>query len=136
MSDPLDLDRLREVAESRVEIIDTDGTEWTTLRLADVTALIDRVAELTGWKESAMEVLSGWEAVHLALGRPGRLGESKSKGALERVAELTATIERVEALLRDAERTFALNAHKPNVDYESGFIDLMRFLRAALKGDS
>ena len=38
-----------------------------------------KIAELEEWKESAMKVLSKWDEVYEAAGRPGKLGGSKAE---------------------------------------------------------
>lgn len=57
------------------------------------TAQVDN-ARLTRWKAEAMTVLAEWEAVYVALGAPGVLGDRKSDAVL---AEATATREAVAA---------------------------------------
>lgn len=73
------------------------GHEWTNLK--DARALLDaldaarvEVERLQRWKAEAMEVLTGWEAVHEALGKPGRLGQSKSEASRIALAAIRADI--------------------------------------------
>lgn len=54
----------------------------------------------------------------------------------EWAAEVQAKVDRVEALVGTAEMAYVTSAHKPNVDYETGLLDLMRFTRGALAGES
>ena len=42
----------------------------------------DDLARLAAWKSEAIEVIAAWEQVWDALGRPGRLGQSKAAAAL------------------------------------------------------
>lgn len=46
------------------------------------------------WKREACEVMTKWEAVWEALGRPGELGRSKAEGALAEVENLRAASDR------------------------------------------
>lgn len=63
--------------------------------------LRSEVTRLRRWKAEASAVLSGWERVYDALGKPGPLGESKAKASeaevlrlLSRVAELERNVPR------------------------------------------
>ena len=56
--------------------------------LEDAARLAAHVAELERWKQEAIVVLGEWDEVHIALGKPGRLGESKALASAARVAEL------------------------------------------------
>lgn len=46
------------------------------------------IEQLERWKREACEVMTKWEAVWDALGRPGKLGRSKAEGALAEVVKL------------------------------------------------
>jgi hypothetical protein len=48
-----------------------------------VSARRPAVARLRQWKREAMTVLTAWETVWVAAGRPGRLGQSKAQAMLE-----------------------------------------------------
>ena len=64
--------------------------------LAETGELLDwyeaRIKELETWKASAMRVLSEWDAVFDALGKPGALGDSKAVASLARIKELEAAL--------------------------------------------
>lgn len=45
----------------------------------------DEIERLRAWKAEATEVIGSWEQVWEALGRPGRLGESKAAAVLRAV---------------------------------------------------
>lgn len=55
--------------------------------------LYSEVEPLEGWKESAMEILGEWDQVHLALGQPGKLGESMAAASLAEVQKLRALVQ-------------------------------------------
>lgn len=146
MTDPLNLDEVRALADVLVTQPDDKDQDDGAI----ILALLDRLEaaeadrdRLTGWKESAMSVFGQWEAVHVALGRPGRLGESKSKGVLDHVTELQAKVARVEALVVGWETALGLNscpscgfAPEADCDHGEGYHHALSDLRAALKGDS
>lgn len=50
------------------------------------------IAQLRGWKESAMTVLAEWDRVHEALGQPGPLGASKALSSLAEIERLVAAV--------------------------------------------
>lgn len=52
---------------------------------------------LRRWKAEATEVLSNWDKVFEALGRPGRLGESQAAASLAEVQRLTAGVAELQA---------------------------------------
>ena len=58
----------------------------------------DTIDRLTEWKDSATRVLTEWERVFEALGRPGPLGGSKASNTLAEVDHLIAENERLRAL--------------------------------------
>lgn len=60
------------------------------------------VAALRGWKESAASLLSQWDEVWIALGRPGELGASKAEESLKAVVSLLAFRAEVAATLAEA----------------------------------
>lgn len=43
----------------------------------------DEIGRLMEWKESVMEILTKWDAVWEAAGRPGKLGSSKAESVRE-----------------------------------------------------
>lgn len=43
------------------------------------------VGQLRSWKNLAMQVLAEWDKIHEELGKPGRLGQTKSNASLEEV---------------------------------------------------
>ena len=45
----------------------------------------DELARLRRWKAEAIAVLDQWERLHIALGSPGRLGESKAVASLAEI---------------------------------------------------
>lgn len=47
---------------------------------------------LRRWKAEATEVIAEWEKVHEALGRPGRLGQSKAAASEAEVLSLQAKL--------------------------------------------
>lgn len=53
--------------------------------LAEHRAACDELHRLRAWKAEATEVIRAWEQVWEALGRPGRLGESKAAAVLRSV---------------------------------------------------
>ena len=63
---------------------------WEFLSVCDRN-LVDRqeeeISRLRDWKMSATEVISGWEDVWEAAGRPGRLGQSKSVAVMNLILE-------------------------------------------------
>jgi hypothetical protein len=73
--------------EQLAELEEAHGT--AILDLADMSdrahAAEAEVESLLAWKESAMRVLAEWDLVHDALGRPGRLGDSKAAASLAAV---------------------------------------------------
>jgi hypothetical protein len=67
-------------------------TDWLTPDDVDVPHLLtehraatDELQRLRAWKAEAIEVIGSWEQVWEALGRPGRLGESKAAAVLRAV---------------------------------------------------
>ena len=67
-------DRTQRIYSDLGELVQAEP-EWAT-------AEIER---LRSWKAEATEVLGSWEEVWEALGRPGRLGESKAAAVLRAV---------------------------------------------------
>lgn len=53
---------------------------------------IDRVIELETWKRGAIAVLEQWDAVHDALGKPGKLVESKAEASRKEADRLRTEI--------------------------------------------
>ncbi len=68
-------------------------------RKAEIARLRLDVERLDRWKGEALKVLSGWERVHDALGKPATPGQLKSEAALGAVVSL---IERDNTLALDA----------------------------------
>lgn len=96
-----------------------EGREGPTEAAAQAQRIVDHIGhrltdepphtlvendELRGWKESAINVLSEWDEVFDALGRPGKLGASKAESALTEVERMTAAGLRTAALADDATR--------------------------------
>ena len=65
---------------------DHDDDECDVCHLeADCRDGADEIERLRAWKAEAIEVIRSWEQVWEALGRPGRLGESKAVAVLHAV---------------------------------------------------
>ncbi len=58
------------------------------LACQEIQAAWNELAQLRQWKREACDVMSKWEKVWEALGRPGKLGRSKAEGALVEVERL------------------------------------------------
>jgi hypothetical protein len=71
-----------------------------TLNRPDLTAEVER---LRGWKASAITVISEWEDVWVALGKPGPLGASKAANTLAEVERLTAERDRLVISARESQ---------------------------------
>lgn len=56
--------------------------------------------DLEAWKAGAIEVIRAWEEVGVALGSPGRLGQSKAEAAREEVQRLVARVAELETRQR------------------------------------
>lgn len=69
---------------------------------ARIDELVAEHERLHRWKREASEVMSKWEAVWEALGRPGKLGRSKAEGALAEVENLRAASARAITLWQAA----------------------------------
>lgn len=87
-----------------------EGREGPTEAAAQAQRIVDHIGhrltdepphtlvendELRGWKESAINVLSEWDKVFDALGRPGKLGASKAESARAEVERILAESDRV-----------------------------------------
>lgn len=61
---------------------------------ARIDELVAEQERLHRWKREACEVMTKWESVWEALGKPGKLGRSKAEGALAEVENLRAASDR------------------------------------------
>lgn len=59
--------------------------KWYKLQAEVMLAAANEIEALRAWKAEATEVIGSWEQVWEALGRPGRLGESKAAAVLRAV---------------------------------------------------
>lgn len=77
--------------------------------------MIDVLTSLARWKNEALVILGEWDLVWEALGRPGRIGESKAKESLDEVLELRK-------LVAEGIEAFRLTKEYVNVPDERGFV--------------
>ena len=66
---------------------------YKNMRIGFATCIREEVEPLEQWKESAINVMSEWDKVHEALGKPGKLGESMAAASLAEVAKLRALVQ-------------------------------------------
>lgn len=78
----------------------------TIERNAEILAENERLAR---WKAEAATVLSTWEAVWEALGKPGALGDSKAAAALAEVERLRARVRNLERMRGERAARVALD---------------------------
>lgn len=65
------------------------------LIVRELRAAADEIDRLRRWKAEATEVLTEWDAVHQALGSPGRPGQSKAAASKAEVMRLSDEIDRL-----------------------------------------
>lgn len=65
-----------------------EGDARLYLACQEIRAAWVEIARLRQWKQDACNVMTKWEKVWEALGRPGKLGRSKADGALVEVERL------------------------------------------------
>lgn len=101
MSDPMTTKRTAEerAAEKAADAIkpslfsDLTTHQIAQRRLGYMKAWVEEVEPLEEWKESAIKVMSEWDKVHEALGKPGKLGESMAAASLAEVVKLQALVQ-------------------------------------------
>lgn len=68
---------------------------FNTIPYSTFNDMCDKIDQLERWKTQALEVLEHWDNMWEAIGKPGVLGESKSKGVLEEFESLGEYTERL-----------------------------------------
>lgn len=82
------------MSESENDRVEPNHEAIVLAEMHSAKALSAEIESLRRWKAEAMEVLSGWERVWEALGRPGPLGEFKSASSLRAVERLMASADK------------------------------------------